>query len=199
MTPLLSTRLLTDKKNGSSYIFKPFSFFMREQQRSGFRFWRWRMTKAGKERESQMLKDTMKPSAPSRATLEAVVETNTGTERHGVMNAPRILREMTHFFHLRTKNDCSKSNAQCSAQLWVIFFCSSCNCAENHMAHKSCGHSLFPPRLHGCHMLSRGGPFVFQGALGKALMPSKRRMKKEKRTGTFHRSCPPSEVKTNVY
>lgn len=111
------------------------------------------------------------------------------------MNAPRILRKMTRFFHLQSENDCSKSNAQCSAQPWVIFFCSSRNCAENHTAHKSCGHSLFLPRLHHCHMLSTGRPFVFQGALGKALMPSKRKTRKKKEQAHFIEVGPLLKIK----
>lgn len=58
------------------------------------------------------------------------------------------------------------------------------------MAHKSCGR-FFISTTHTRHMLSRGRPFVFQGALGKKSFDAiqeegVKKIKKKERTGTFH-------------
>lgn len=56
---------------------------------------------------------------------------------------------------------------------------------------------FYHAHTHRCHMLSRGRPFVFQGALGKKSFDAiqeegVKKKKKKKGTGTFHWSCPPS-------
>lgn len=196
MTPLLSTHLLTDKK---WLILLIQTFFVWEQrQRSGSRFWRWRMTKAAEERESQTLKDTMKLSAPSKNYFRG---SGWNKYRHRATQSNECSKNFEKddtflSFTERTTAQKATYNAVLKHESFSFVLPAIVLKIIWHINHVDI--SLFPPRLHRCHMLSRGRPFVFQGALGKALMPSKRKTKK-KRTGTFHWSCPPSEDKANVY
>lgn len=90
----------------------------------------------------------------------------------------------------------------CSSMSHFFCLCSSRNCTGNHMAHKSCGR-FFISTTHTRHMLSRGRPFVFQGALGKKSFDAiqeegvkKKKKKRENRRISLKLPPPPSgEIK----
>lgn len=107
--------------------------------------------------------------SPSKTTLEAAVETKTGSEGHGNERSRNFQKDDT-FLSFAERTTAYQSNVQYSARAWVTFFSSFVLPAIvlkiiRHINHVDI--SLFPPRVHRCHMLSRARPFVFQGALGK--------------------------------
>lgn len=97
------------------------------------------------------------------------------------MNARRILRKMTHFFHLRRERLIIKAtyNTVLKHESFFPSFVLPAIVLKImwHINHVDI--SLFPPRVHHCHMLSRGETICFsRGPWKIALMPSKRKKTK---------------------
>lgn len=158
------------------------------------------MTKREKERKRPTQKDTMKPSAP-RKRLQR--QNGWNKSRHGgtnkVMKAPRILKKMTHFFHLQ--KECLLIKATRNTMLRRKSFFSFVLPAIVleiiwHINHVDI--SFFPPSNTTAVCFQEGTQFVFfflRGSLEKSFDAKERR----KETGTFHQSCPPLEDKANMH
>lgn len=143
------------------------NFFVREQrQRSGSRFWMRRVTKEEKDRERQTRKDTMKPLKNYFGGSGWNKNRLRGT-RYWTLEE---FSERWHISIICRENDCLSKQRTIQRSSMSHFFPSFVLPAIvlkiiRHINHVDI--SLFPPRVHRCHMLSRARPFVFQGALGK--------------------------------
>lgn len=160
------------------------NFFVWEQrQRSGSRFWMRRVTKEEKDRERQTRKDTMKPSAPQKLLWRQRLKQKQA-QRDTVMNARGTFRKMTHFYHLQRERLLIKATYNTALEHESLFslFCSSCNCTENHTAHKSCGHFFISTTCAPLPYAFKSETICFsRGPWKIALMPSKRKEKKKRK------------------
>lgn len=99
------------------------------------------MTKRENERERQTQKDTMKPSAPQKVLLRRRVKQKQAQRDKQSNESLENFEKDDTFLSFAERTPAYQSNVQHNAEAWVIFFffCSSCSCTGNHMAHKSCG------------------------------------------------------------
>lgn len=151
------------KKTGSSWFFKVFAW--KEKQRSPSRF---------RLRERR------------QSPLHLMNDSECLKQLTGMVHL--ISTKMTHFFYLQAARLLIKMYDNAAPGRWVIpSFVPAVIFTENHTEHESCGLCLFfPPHAHGCHMLSRGAPFVFQATTGRrALKLFKKKKQKKKRQILF--------------
>lgn len=110
-------------------------------------------------------------------------------QRDTVMNARGIFRKMTHFYHLQRERLLIKATYNTALEHESLFslFCSSCNCTENHTAHKSCGHFFISTTCAPLPYAFKSETICFsRGPWKIALMPSKRKEKKKRKREQAH-------------
>ena len=126
----------------------------------------------------------MKPSAPQKLLQRQWVKQKLARRDKQSNESSGNFRERWHISFICGGNACLSKprTAQCWSASHFFPFVLPCNCTGNHMAHKSCGH-FFISTTHAPvpYAFKRETICFSRGPWKRALMPSKRRRKKENR------------------